>query len=344
MLTSTPNEARRPRRWLRIAGLIIAALLVVLVIGTVPLMAVSRRAVPPAEPRPAASYEEATNRVAELQAADGEGVMRPTLFFDQGRRTETAVVLFHGYTNNPEQFERIGRAFHAAGYNVLIPRLPEHGQEDLMTRDLSKITAARLAASANQAVDIAAGLGEDVEVVGLSGGGTLAASVAHDRDEVTSAIIISPLFGVDILPGAVTHPIVAWSRALPDIYMWWDPTKRDNHEPPDAYPRYSLKSISAFFEVAYDFAGREPSRTDGPDRVVLVTNAADRSIDEEAAREAIVRELEPISGSYEESEYPQELGYAHDLIDPDGLNGASIDEIYAELFPYLGLEYDPSIR
>jgi esterase/lipase len=318
---------------------VLLGVLGVLAVVTAALFATSGRSVPAIQPDPAASYDEAIERVEALTALDGPEIMRPTLFFDQGDKVETSVVIFHGFTNNPEQFERIGQAYAEAGYNVLIPRLPDHGERDLLTRDLSEVTAAKLAETANEAVDIAAGLGERVEVVGLSGGGNLAALMAHDRDEVAEAVVISPLFGVDMLPGLVTRPIVAWSRVLPDFYFWWDPIKKADHVPADAYPNYSLKSISAFFEVAYDFMRREPSRSDGLDRVVIVTNGADRSVDESLARESIGQELRGIAGQYEEYEYPAELGYAHDLIDPQGSNATSIEAIYRTLYPYLGLAY-----
>ena len=259
---------------LKTAAWIVGGVLIVLAVATFVLMRSSAAAVPPSDPAPTRSYAEARERVEAIKARDDSGVMRPTIFLDQGSRVATSVVIFHGFTNNPEQFERIGQAFYDAGYNVLIPRLPEHGERDLMTRDLSKLTAARLVEAADEAIDAAAGLGERVEVVGLSGGGNLAALAASDRNEVASAVIISPLFGIDLLPSTVVRPIVGWSTALPDFYLWWDPRLKEGHIPRDAYPRYSLKSISAFFEVGFDLMRREPKRTSELERVVLITNAA----------------------------------------------------------------------
>jgi carboxylesterase len=325
------------KRALRFVLLALAVVVGAVLVATALMLAASQRTALAVSARPATSYAEAVTRIDELTARDTGGIMRPTIFMGQGSRVATAVVLLHGFTNNPQQFEQIGRAYRDAGYNVLIPRLPEHGERDRMTRDLSKLSAQKLADAANEAIDIAAGLGDTVEVVGLSGGGTLAALVAHDRNEVTSVVIMSPLFGVDLLPSTVVRPLVAWSHVLPDMYFWWDPTKREKHLPPDAYPRYSLKSISAFFEVGYDVMRREPSRTTKLDRVALITNAADKSIDEDIARQTITRELEPISAEYQEYEYPKKLGYAHDIVDPEGLNAKHIRAIYSALYPYLGL-------
>jgi len=325
---------------LRTGAWIVGGVLLVLAAATFVLMRSSAAAVPPTSPAPALSYAEARKRVEAIKARDDSSVMHPTIFLDQGSRVATSVVIFHGFTNNPEQFERVGEAFYEAGYNVLIPRLPEHGERDLMTRDLSKVTAARLVEAADEAVDAAAGLGDRVEVVGLSGGGNLAARTASDRNEVASAVIISPLFGVDLMPSTLVRPIVGWSNVLPDFYLWWDPRLKEDHVPPDAYPRYSLKSISAFFEVGFDLMRREPKRTSELERVVLITNAADSSVDEQAAKDIVKKELTPHATETLEYEFPKANGYAHDIIDPEGMNAKNVDAIYARLWPYLGLEQD----
>ena len=323
---------------MKMVAWIVGGVLAVLVATTFLLMRSSAAAVPTPNPSPAGDYADARERIKAMQARDGAGIMRPTIFLDHGSRVATSVVIFHGFTNNPEQFEQIGQAFYDRGYNVLIPRMPEHGERDLMTRNLSKVTAARLLGAANEAVDAAAGLGDRVEVVGLSGGGTLAATAASDRDEVASAVIMSPLFGIDLLPSWVVRPIVAWSTVLPDMYLWWDPALRENHLPPDAYPRYSLKSMSAFFQVGFDLERRAPRRTTKLDRAVLITNAADGSIDEQAARDLFEGEITPLASRSLQYEFPKAKRYAHDLVDPSGLNGKSINDIYATLWPYLGIE------
>ncbi len=329
-------QAQRRKRWRM--GLLAAAVVVVLLVVTTQLLVVrSSRATPASRARPTATYEEALARVAELKARDDSRIIRPTIFMGHGSRVATAVVLFHGFTNNPQQFEQLGKSFYDAGYNVLIPRLPEHGQRDRLTKDLSKIDTARLVEATNEAVDVASGLGRTVEVVGLSGGGNMAALAARDRNEVTTAVIMSPLFGVDLLPNAVVKPIAGWSSVLPDIYLWWDPRIKEGHKPPDAYPRYSLKSMSAFFELAFDVMDGKPERSTKLDRVAIITNAADDSVREELARQVVAKQLAPHAKVSQQFEFPRSAGYAHDLIDPDGLNRANIEKIYGALYPYLGL-------
>ena len=74
----------------------------------------------------APSYDAALERLAALHALDDEEPLHPdsgTLALLHGGRSERAILLFHGMTNGPLQFAELGRRLHAAGYNVLIPRL-----------------------------------------------------------------------------------------------------------------------------------------------------------------------------------------------------------------------------
>ena len=50
-----------------------------------------------------------------------------------GEKTERAVVLVHGLTNCPKQWELFGQEAFRRGWNVLILRLPEHGLGDRET-------------------------------------------------------------------------------------------------------------------------------------------------------------------------------------------------------------------
>ena len=78
------------------------------------------------------------------------------------------------------------------GYSVVVPRLPGHGHRDRLTKALSDVRPDDLVHTADLAVDIAAGLGDEVTVVGLSGGGTLAAWLATERNDVNRAVLIAP--------------------------------------------------------------------------------------------------------------------------------------------------------
>ena len=146
------------------------------------------------------------------------------------------MVLLHGYTNCPQQWERIALAYAAQGVSVVVPRLPG-GEADRLTRALSDLTPEALAATANQALDVAAGLGEQVHVVGASAGGTLAAWLATNRDEVERLTLIAPLAVPKPLPEVAVWPVARAVRLAPDAYVWWDGQQRERlATPPYAYP------------------------------------------------------------------------------------------------------------
>jgi hypothetical protein len=59
---------------------------------------------------PARTYAEAQARIAALRALD-DATVRPgsgTAFRSHGKKTARAVVFYHGYTNAPPQFDRLG--------------------------------------------------------------------------------------------------------------------------------------------------------------------------------------------------------------------------------------------
>src|ERR1700736_5147009 len=134
-------------------------------------------------PDATADYAEAVSRFQRIQKMEGPELnpVCRSILLTHGLRTERAVVLFHGYTNCPQQFRELGKIFYDMGYNVLIPRLPRHGMADRKVENLSPLKAEELRDCADISVDIACGLGQKVYVAGLSAGGTLSAWIAQNR-------------------------------------------------------------------------------------------------------------------------------------------------------------------
>src|SRR2546430_14902701 len=121
----------------------------------------------------AVSYDEATEIARGLQALDGPNVnpVCQTRLYEHGRQTERAVVLLHGFTNCPRQFDDLGRRFFERGWNVLIPRYPRHGYSDRLTTAIAELRAEHLMAVADRSLLAASGLGEKVVVAGPSSRG-----------------------------------------------------------------------------------------------------------------------------------------------------------------------------
>ncbi len=295
---------------------------------------------------PAGSYAEAMARADDLLAADGAEVnpLCRSQVRDQGERSDVAVVLLHGFTNCPQQWDAVADAYAAEGYSVVVPRLPGHGLRDRLSPSLSQLTPDDLTTTGDLAVDVAAGLGEEVWVVGLSGGGTLAGWLAAERDEVTEATLMAPLVVPKVLPEVLVGPVARVFRYAPDVSLWWDGSLKEQlASPPYAYPRYTLRSLAAFLAVGRSTQTVPPGRGTDLRRLVLVTNENDAAISNSGAT-ALADALEPtLADPQDRLDYvfDAELGYRHDVVDPSGENAEQLDDIYPVLGPLIGL---PELR
>jgi esterase/lipase len=114
----------------------------------------------------------------------------------QPQRARKVLLFFHGFTAAPYQFVSMGNVFRQAGYTVLAPLLPGHGQAG----DWNATTPPPLPTDvelykqfALYWLQQAKGLGDQVIVGGLSGGGTLAAWLAQERpQEIDRALLFAP--------------------------------------------------------------------------------------------------------------------------------------------------------
>jgi carboxylesterase len=273
----------------------------------------------PRTPNPATSFDDAVQRVREIQHKGGE-VARPdcrTQLLSHGKQTETAVLLLHGYTNCPRKFREFGTRLFERGHNVLIPRMPHHGFPDPLTNAHSRLTAEEMIVHAEDVVDAARGLGKRIAVAGLSAGGTLASWIAQNRSDVKGSVIISPVFGFAGFPAwspTVLRPLLL---GLPNFYRWWDPElKAFRPAMQHAYPRYASRALGQILRIADSVAvGDMPS---GPDacEIVVVTNPHDSAVHNEATLHA-VKNWEKRSGRrIQKYQFDAVLELPHDMIDP----------------------------
>jgi carboxylesterase len=99
-------------------------------------------------------------------------------------------LVLHGFTGSPQSMRGLATALADAGFTVDLPLLPGHGT----TLDEMKQTdfADWLAAAEETYAALAARV-DDVVVVGLSMGGTLAATLAVNHPEIIGAVFVNPL-------------------------------------------------------------------------------------------------------------------------------------------------------
>jgi carboxylesterase len=230
-------------------------------------------------------------------------------------RTERAVVFFHGFTNCPEQFRELGHIFYGLGYNVLIPRLPRHGMADRKVENLSPLKAEELRDCADITVDIACGLGQKVYVAGLSAGGTLAAWIAQNRNEVTRAVLIAPALGLTRREGTRLQKGMALLLPLiPDIRTDWFSV--DPHAPDHTYPGFSSRALGQLLRLSVaTFAGAFDQAPRVQD-VVLVTSKRDEAVSDYIGWKLIGLWRAKGLFKFAAVEFPKAMEIEHDMIDP----------------------------
>jgi pimeloyl-ACP methyl ester carboxylesterase len=294
-------------------------------------------------PHPAADYAEAVQRVTAIQAQEAVGYnpLCHTQLLTHDHKTARAIAFVHGYTNCPHMYLELGQQFYDLGYNVLLVPMPHHGLADIMTTELSKLTAEEMAAYSDQLVDISRGLADHVTIVGLSGGGVVAGWAAQTRADLDQAVLIAPAFGLKQIPGPVTVLADNVVLLLPDWYRWWDPLHNDKSPAPtlspngvQGYPRYSVHGLAQ--QLRLGFATRALARRTAPAarRIVVVTNANDSAVDNAAAAQ-VAADWSAHGGAVTRYEFPDDLHLVHNLVDP-GETGQRVELVYPKLIELIG--------
>jgi carboxylesterase len=274
-----------------------------------------------ARPNPARTYAEALRRVAALQAKDSERIAPDcrTRVYTHGARTGRVIVMFHGLTNCPAQFDSLARVAYARGANVLVPRLPRHGYADRMTDELGRSDARELRAFADRVIDAASGLGDTMTVVGLSVGGTLAAWAAQERREVARAVVIAPMIGVAKAPGVLTPVVARLTALLPNLQVWWDAKRKlDLPGPKHVYPRFATRAIAATLLMGAETM--QAARRESPEvrSAEFITVGKDPAVDNGATAQLarLWERARPVV-RVTRYQFPDSLRLNHDVVDPE---------------------------
>jgi carboxylesterase len=99
------------------------------------------------------------------------------------------VLVLHGFTGNPQSMRPLAEALAAAGYTVDLPLLPGHGTvvEDMIPTRWPDWSRAAESAYAKMAASC-----DEVAIVALSVGGTLACWLAEHHSEIRGLALVNP--------------------------------------------------------------------------------------------------------------------------------------------------------
>jgi len=286
------------------------------------------------DPDPTAGYDDAVERFVELTADEPGLVYEPcaSVLMDHGEQVEVAVVLFHGLTNCPKQFVEFAESLHADGANVLILRAPRHGIANAdgsgigSLSNIGGLDAAELRDYADDSVDIAVGLGDEVRVLGLSMGGVLAEWTAQHRDDVDRVVPVAPAMSIPGVPGFLTTGFVNLFDKLPDFDL---PGESDLDH---AYVGESTEGLVATFLLARSVEDLAEEVGPAAGEVIVVINPDDNQVDPDHVS-SFATDWNEQSGNVALVELPA-LGLPHDVIDPDQPEGDT-EVVYPILFDLL---------
>ena len=94
-----------------------------------------------------------------------------------GKKIARAVMILHGVSVELLGMVELADWFYQAGYNVYVPQVPHHGMKDNKLH--GKVRASELVKFMGDSAGLVSGLGNELSVIGHSGGGTLATWLAQ---------------------------------------------------------------------------------------------------------------------------------------------------------------------
>lgn len=283
-------------------------------------------------PNPAADYEEAMRRVAAIAAAEDE-VCNPrirSLLLTHGAPTARAYLFIHGTTNSPVQFEELGRLLHARGHNVYIPLMPRHGRKSMRLAELHGLRAEELRAYADASVDIAAGLGEQVMVAGISGGAAIVGWMGQHRPEVDTALLLAPFLGVRRVTATMSTLMMNVYSRLPSFNI------EDPLEPRRdwVYRGQTTRGLAETLRLGRALFKAAATTPPAARRLILLTTAKETQV-ANGATTRLAELWRARGGNVIESQFEPELAIPHNAIDP-AADPAKKAIVYARMLELLG--------
>lgn len=271
------------------------------------------------------SYDEAITKAEKASASDkkladfDKGC--ESKLYTHGKKVARSVVMFHGVTACPKQYDVIAKTFYDAGYNVYVPLAPQHGttKNPEATADL---TLAELTSYVGDSYSIAAGLGDSVGFIGQSGGADLATWGAQYIKGVSRLLVISPFY-------EISHEASPrWQKPLLlSLYGM-------NLVPDRIVQDFSARSLAKYLILVENY--REDLTAKNLDHVAVVSSELDTQIDLDVAHYIPQTLAKKSDASFQQTRLASELGIGHDALSPtaDGVkkHQAQLNNLYLSFY------------
>jgi alpha-beta hydrolase superfamily lysophospholipase len=279
---------------------------------------------------PVTSYAQAVAAFAVVRQREAGMALHPrcgSMMLTHAERTERVVVFFHGLTNCPAQADELAPFLFAQGYNVLVPLLPGHGRADSLTLALADVTAEDLVETAESSIGLARGLGNEVIVLGLSAGGTMAAHQAQHDAAIGSAVAVAPFFAPSMVPQWAVQAATNLLLLMPNQMVWWDPRAPYSSQEMDyAYPRFATHALAQIMRLGEIVSAEADAAGPSTPQIGFLLNEADLAVNNMLAQR-VAAAWRGHGHPVDVEVIPHAKRLPHDLIDPRQAD-AAIDIVY----------------
>ena len=213
-----------------------------------------------------------------LVARDHPGIAQNgrTIALVHGARRRRAIVLLHGLSTTPAQFERVAHDLFERGHNVLVPRMPKHGHVNPLSTALARLRSDDLYEAATQYVAVAQELGERVTFAGFSLGGLMTSWIGQHY-AIDRCVPIAPFFGVALIPNRFMGAVAEQLLRLPNRFHWWNPILRERG-PANGYPRYATHAIGQMYRLTREVQQSAAAAPPRAAEIVLVSNRMEAAV------------------------------------------------------------------
>lgn len=251
-------------------------------------------------------YDQSVKDIQKVIADDAaNGEVRPEsrpILKTHGKKTARAVMILHGVSGEPSAMAELADWLYQAGYNVYVPRAPHHGLKD--GKQHGKVHASELVKFMSDSAGLVSGLGDELGVIGHSGGGTLATWLAQYGDGLFSRVLLlSPYYEPD------ASQVPKWQVALlRNVY--------GNHLLPDQFfdGALSYRALANYVIIKQNY--RSDLKAQGLKHVGLIIGSEDRLIDSTMARDIAEKMAKNSGATFTNETTPAHMGVGHELIWP----------------------------
>ena len=328
MTSSHPSKRALWKRvliWLGIGILVILALIIV--VGIFPISTDGYEA----NPHPVSDYATAIQRIQQLQEEENPITreISRSILMTHGEKRDDVYVLVHGVTNAPHEFEELGTRLYDHGANVLILRMPHHGLSSGKITELNTLKPEDMLDYMNTTVDIADALGERMTVMGLSAGGTVAAWMAQNREEVDRAVILSPFMGIKQTPMFLDPILMRAFLRLPGFAIGG----KDEADRQWVYRGESSRGIATFMFIGQVVLKQAETSPPQADEIYIITTASDLGADNRWAMK-LADLWEAHGADVTTYEFPKSEHVPHASIDPFTDEAIRL-KVYDKIFTWL---------